>query len=74
MIRVRQKYIFTKGNKREERILDLRIPLDHGAYLVWKVYGWKARIERENKGQANIFSIVGLVYLGFMLVVLLTIF
>lgn len=30
--------------------------------------------EKQNRGEVNIFGIVGLVYLGLMLVVLLTIF
>jgi len=41
-------------------------------YIGWDyLFKWQ---RKGNKGQANLFGIVCLVYLGFMLVVLLTIF
>jgi len=40
---MRKLYIFEKDREIEKRSLDLDIPLEKGAFDVWRIWGWKLK-------------------------------
>ena len=68
---------YKRVNTRNKKGLKEAEKLQRRGWMIYRV-GWDSidfyKKIKNNKGQANIFGIVGLVYLGLMLVVLITIF